>query len=362
MTPQLLTEIGDELRRRPPARRPSVEQLHRRAARRARRRSGIAAVTIAAAGIGGLVAIAGSDRPPGVAVGPTSEPVPSVAIEEPGEIGWPPRLLIDGWEIGYYRSDSAGSDGLVGGSMTYTSVAASTGAPAPRAELELMWSADDRTAVWSDSSIDGWQPIEVAGHPALAAATRDPRDRHWIVVIDVPEGSVELRVPSAGQGELDEFVGTIRAVDTETFIAAMPASVVDPSNRGPVVAVMLYDVPLPDDFDRSSLLGNRALPPTDRTTLATAIASDVACAWLDDWFEARDQDDPADLERALAALESAPHWPLLQGITPEQNGLPEMLFELVGTLRDGGTVASGAGPIPITRENATDSLGCTWSS
>lgn len=391
MTRQLLIDTGAELRRRPPAGRPTVDQLQHRNARRTRRRASLSAAVVAAVGIGGIATVArrAADPAPATeasnAIASGSATIPSSQAAVPQDFGWPPRLLIDGdWEITYFNQNEPGQDATIGGGLTFTSTAppATTPSESPTStrpgtvppvpagtaptgpQVEVMWSSEDRADAWStapSSTPDqpgGWEPLTVAGHEAVAFKTEAPI---WVVIVAVPEGSIELRIPADDRAELATIVAAIRPVDNATFAAALPDTVVAPAERDAVIADMLADVPVPADFDPATAAGDLH-GYSDRTVLATTVASQVACAWLDDWFTVWETSDAADLETILAALESAPSWPILEGITPQQSGLPATLGELVGTLRDGGAVQTGAGPAPISRDGVANTLECDWST
>lgn len=385
MTRQLLIDTGDELRRNPSAPRLRVDQLQHRAARRTRLRASFGAAVVVAVGIGGVATVASraQDGDTSAGASPSSVSIAPTDSVVPIDFGWPPRLLIDGdWEITYFNQTEPGQDGTIGGDLTFTSTAppttgttslpptstlpptvptvpADTTAMGP--QVQVMWSGEDRADVWSvpSSTPDqpgGWEPLSVAGHSAVAFKTEAPV---WVVIVAVPEGSIELRIPAANRAWLDTIVQAIHPVDQATFDAALPDSVVAPTERAAVVAGMLEGVPVPGDFDAEAAVGDHTIY-TDRTVLASAVASDVACAWLDDWFTVWENGDATDLETILTALESAPSWPMLQGITEMQSGLPAAIFELVATLRDGGAVQTGAGPAPISRDGVTNMLGCDW--
>jgi len=365
---RLLIDAAGELRRRPPSARLSIEQLHQRTARRVRRRASIGAAAVVAVGVGGIATVAtrAGDGPSSTGAPPVSGVTASLGTVVVADVGWPPRLLVDGgWEITYYDQNAPGEDGTVGGDLTFESTAERAGTSPAAPQIQVMWSSDDRADVWStlptSTSIAGasgepagWEPVTVAGHDAVAFKTEGPI---WVVIVAVPEGSIELRIPAIGRDERDRILDAIRPVDQATFDAALPESVIAPSERAAVVAELLEGVPVPADFDADAAVGE-ATVSTDRTALATSLASEVACAWLDDWFTVWETGDASDLPTILAALESAPSWPMLDGITAEQSGLPTVLADLVGTLRDGGAVPTGAGPAPITRDAVADMLGC----
>lgn len=382
---RLLIDAGHRLREHPPAPRPTVAELRQRVTRRSRRRSGVAAVAVVAVGIGGMAAVAarGQDRAEPAVPGISVSPVVSV----PAALGWPPRLLLEGdWTITHFNQNRASSDGDVGGVLTFMSTAAPVVASAdvetsttstdpqgaqppptvpaqgvtPAApQVDVMWSTTDRTQAWSTiptsspNQTVGWEPLTVLDHPAQ---TLQINDMTYVVVVAVPEGSIELRVPATNRAELNRIVDGLRVVDAAEFDAALPATVVTPSQRAAVVEEMLEGVPTPPGFD----IGPVATDPiySDRVTLATTVAAEVACGWLDEWFNVWETEDAAELDAILTALEASPGWPMLTDITPQQSGFPDALAQIVDSLRDGGSVMTGAGPAPITRDNAASSLGC----
>jgi len=166
------------------------------------------------------------------------------------------------------------------------------------------------------------------------------------------------RPPSIDTSKPDSVLDALRTADVAEFDAALPASVVTPAQRSTVVDEMLKDVPIPPGFDIEPVAAEAVY--TDRVALATAVAVHVSCGWLDEWFIVWETEDATELDTILDALESSHDWPMLADITPEQSGFPEQLGQIVDSLRTGGSVMTGAGPAPITRDTAAQSLGCTW--
>lgn len=98
---------------------------------------------------------------------------------------------------------------------------------------------------------------------------------------------------------------------------------------------------------------------SDRLPLATGVVQLAVCGWLDQWFDANGADPrshparPSDqCARVLAPL-GGPHRD-----RDRASGCPAAVWEIVDTLRDGGTVPSLNGPAPLTWSLAAESVGC----
>ena len=99
-------------------------------------------------------------------------------------------------------------------------------------------------------------------------------------------------------------------VDTTTWLRAMPRSVVKSADSGEAVRVMLKGIPLPPGFDAAHIRGVRLVH--DRYQLGAAVTGTVACMWIADWSHARASHNTAMVKRSIAAMATAPHWPILR--------------------------------------------------
>jgi hypothetical protein len=107
----------------------------------------------------------------------------------------------------------------------------------------------------------------------------------------------------------------LTAVDTVTWLRAMPPSVVKAADSGETVRLMLKGIPLPPGFDAARIRGVHLVH--DRYQLGAAVTGTVACLWIADWNRARAAGDQATVSRAIAAMASAPRWPVLRQMARE---------------------------------------------
>lgn len=145
----------------------------------------------------------------------------------------------------------------------------------------------------------------------------------------------------------------LSAVETTTWLRAMPPSVVKTANSGETIHRMLKGIPLPPGFDAARIRGAGLVH--DRYQLGAAVTGTVACMWVSDWNRARTAGDKAMVKRAIAAMATAPRWPILREMARE-GAWPQVLISYAKAMPR-GTVAQG-GLEPLAR--AVDSgLGCS---
>jgi hypothetical protein len=90
---------------------------------------------------------------------------------------------------------------------------------------------------------------------------------------------VEVRGRLGGHAAYEEVLRSLRAVDIETWLAAMPASVVSPDTRAQTVATMLRGVPYPPGFDPSLIENETAV--LNHYQLGVRVADSIACGWVE---------------------------------------------------------------------------------
>lgn len=126
-----------------------------------------------------------------------------------------------------------------------------------------------------------------------------------------PEGDVAVEVHAVlrNKREYEQVLQSLRRVDVETWLRAMPPEVVRPGVLSSLVEQMLSGVPLPPDFDRGALPNSGLV--TDRYRLGTKVTGVVACGWLDRWSQATRAGDEAAAAEAVRAMQTARRWPVL---------------------------------------------------
>jgi hypothetical protein len=141
----------------------------------------------------------------------------------------------------------------------------------------------------------------------------------------------------------------LTGVDTVTWLRAMPPSVVKAADSGETVRVMLRGIPLPPGFDAARIRGVNLVH--DRYQLGAAVTGTVACMWIADWNRARTAGDTASVSRAVAAMATAPRWPVLRQMARE-GAWPQVLIDIAKAMPRGTLYGR-----PLVRD-VNSGLGC----
>ena len=126
---------------------------------------------------------------------------------------------------------------------------------------------------------------------------------------------LEFRATVTSMAMFRAELRALKAVQMRTWLRAMPASVVESAQSARTVRVMLRGVPLPPGFEPARIRGARLVH--DRYQLGAAVTGTVACIWIGDWNRARARGDTAMVRRAIAAMATAPNWPILREMARE---------------------------------------------
>jgi hypothetical protein len=126
-----------------------------------------------------------------------------------------------------------------------------------------------------------------------------------------PEGSVfvEVRGAIGDRAAYGAVLRSLRPVSVETWLEAMPHSVVSPETRARVVARMLRSVPWPPGFDRAALEDESSV--LNHYQLAVKVAGTVSCGWIESWLAATKAGDDERAREAVDAMATSPHWPMM---------------------------------------------------
>ncbi len=117
--------------------------------------------------------------------------------------------------------------------------------------------------------------------------------------------SLELRTDVISTADqFNEIALTAKAVDVDTWLSAMPASVVEPEERGDAVDRILADIPVPSNVDVEAIK-NRA---TVSNGMNYEVTTAVLCGWVQQWIDARKASDEASLRQAVNALAGSREW------------------------------------------------------
>jgi hypothetical protein len=173
----------------------------------------------------------------------------------------------------------------------------------------------------------------------------------------------------ASKREYQAILGSLRQVDVDTWLNAMPPVVVQPAALDATIEEMLRGIPVPPGFDRSTLPNPSLI--TDRYRLGTAVTGAVTCGWLEDWVAAARSHDLSAAREAVAGLAGVRHWPVLLSMVHEKGwngrGLPAhgngWASEILRVAREigNGRLSQGGGIYMGTRDGRFVEEGPGWS-
>src|SRR5438445_3937300 len=216
-----------------------------------------------------------------------------------------PRVLVTGG--GWGVTDVSGFDDEYG-ELTFRD---------GPARVELSWQL---AKFVNDRAQDGVSlgTMRVAGHDAQVfdESQAGAPTGLFNVLWKSGDHSVKLLVSGVKREALEGLLTRVREVDVDTWLSAMPASVVKPIDRAANVDAMLADVPVPHGFNVDGLR-SADNPGLGRANLGFFVTRAVACSWLEQWVEATDSGDHAAANAAVEALRSSRHWAILQEMTAE---------------------------------------------
>jgi hypothetical protein len=183
--------------------------------------------------------------------------------------------------------------------------------------------------------------IELLGQTGTVYETGKPTD---LTTILPAKGRyfLMIRADLGSQAAYRSLVAKLKTVDTDTWLDAMPDTIVKQSDAPRVVDEMLADVPIPAGFDRTPFLKILVL---SRYQFGAKVTGAVACTWLDQWADARQTGDAAKLAQARAALTGSRDWKILRELD-RQGGWADAVWaaaEAVNGKRDLDNARNGMG-------------------
>jgi hypothetical protein len=143
---------------------------------------------------------------------------------------------------------------------------------------------------------------------------------------------LEFRAGAADVNAFKELLATLKRVDTDAWLSAMPASVVKTADHDSTVDQMLEGVTVPPGFDATDIKG--AGLTKDRYQLGAAVTGTVACRWFKRWFDARQANDRVKEREAVAAMATAEHWPILKEMAKD-GAYPDVLLDYARAMPSG---------------------------
>jgi hypothetical protein len=244
-----------------------------------------------------------------------------------------PRLLIDegGWKVDYVEGFSR-SDGTI----RFTN--------GDRA-MEMRWkpAAQYRSYYADRLGVSQPEAVRVEDQPGDVFRYNA---HDFAVMLRPRDGAfVELRTngPGLNRDNLDDLLAHVVRVDVDTWLAALPPTVVTPMRVDKATAEVLADVPIPPGFDGAAL---DTLGTNDRYQFGAKVTSRVGCAWIAEWRRADKAGDTTSRKQAARALESSHNWKVLNQMSAEGDW-PEVFWQIADQV--------AAGHVPVEYKQG---LGC----
>jgi hypothetical protein len=165
----------------------------------------------------------------------------------------------------------------------------------------------------------------------------------------------ELRGDAASFDDFDDLLAGVHAVDEGTWRSVIGSVSVLPEDRAAVVDEMLADMPLPPGFDRAAL--RQGGTANDRYQLGAAVASAVACGWIEQWVAAKTADDEVSAQQRADALATSHDWAVLREMKAS-GAYPDVLWEYADAINGGPPVPSEKGDGNGVASSYVSALGC----
>ncbi len=174
-----------------------------------------------------------------------------------------------------------------------------------------------------------------------------------------PQGSVflEFRGGLDSRAEYEEVLRSLGPASVNEWLAAMPPEVVRPEDRQATAERMLRGVPLPPGFDLAGPQGKDLV--LDHRALGVEVGGQVACGWVQAWQAARGAGDATGAREAVAALATAPSWPMVSDPrlrTPWAGNLTRIANEVAH-----GRLDQGAAGQVVNEDGSGYELGPAWA-
>ncbi|HEY3714918.1 MAG TPA: RNA polymerase sigma factor [Jatrophihabitantaceae bacterium] len=184
--------------------------------------------------------------------------------------------------------------------------------------LRRVGSPEDASDVVADTMLVAWR--------RLGDVPTDGTARLWLYGV-----ARRVLANHHRSGLRRERLGERLRLDVDTWLGAMPASVVEPADARATVDAMLASLPLPPGLDRQRLYQQET---RDRYQVGATVSGAVACGWLDQWVAAERSGDAQKLKQAADALATSHGWKVLNDMNAEGD-YPEALWEYASQVAKG---------------------------
>jgi len=154
--------------------------------------------------------------------------------------------------------------------------------------------------------------------------------------------------PPFEETEFRSLLGSLTIVDEETWLAAIPESVV--TDRATAVAEYLADIPLPTGFDSAALAQG---PAEDWYQVGADVTGAVSCAWIEQWMAGKAAGNQTIVDEAVAAMATSRDWDVLVEMS-SPGDFPEAVWQYADAMAGDGTI--GAGGMTTVEESYRQAL------
>jgi hypothetical protein len=255
-----------------------------------------------------------------------------------------PLLLLEepGWHVGYAdeeSSDEGQVEFILGKKLPFERVTETSGLRPPavrQRSAELNWRSGTLAEWVSDRAASAdfrtTLPVLDTNAQVFRYEGGHPGDYEFTALWSEAGQVDEFRAPVPSLAAFEAHLAALRQVDSGSWLAAMPASVIKAADHGSAVIEMLKGVSVPAGFDPSQVPD--AGLSTDRYQLGAAVTGTVACSWFRQWGEDRSAGDTAGAAEAETALAGAQDWPVMREMETE-GAYPQVLDEYAAALPSG---------------------------
>lgn len=178
--------------------------------------------------------------------------------------------------------------------------------------------------------------VRVAGHQA-PVFHYPGTDRYTALWTD-GDHFVEFDGSQSSEADFRALAQTLEAVDVETWLDAMPDSVITPAEQPAAVADVTTGIVVPPGFDETLWVSQGV---TDRYQLGAQVTGAAACAWLDIWLAGEASGDQGAMTQAAEAMATSKTWPILLEMDGDGD-YPEVIWLFADAMNTGGIDALGS--------------------
>jgi hypothetical protein len=224
-----------------------------------------------------------------------------------------PRLLVgvDGWRV--TRADEEDERT---GEMSFN---------AGTQSLDIFWvgGATSKDSDKFDMTPAGY--AEIDGSRAYVGYYGTGDDKEFEAIWSVDDQALDARGAFPTKADFLAVATTLHRVDVDTWLSALPASVIDPASRAATVERMLADVPQPAGFDLSDLTISAQV--SDRYQLGAKVIGAVSCAWIHQWAHGT----AAERQAASEAMATSRQWAILNEMQADGD-YPKVVWEIADAM------------------------------